>query len=104
MTGLGAPDPLHAGPGPRRRTRPSQALLELVSPWQVFANGTRWRAYLTKDLFFSGHTATTFLLVLYAWRCAAAARARPRRRTCSWWPRCSSRTCTTPSTWWARTR
>jgi membrane-associated phospholipid phosphatase len=24
--------------------------------------------YLTKDLFFSGHTATTLLLLLYAWR------------------------------------
>jgi hypothetical protein len=24
--------------------------------------------YLTKDLFFSGHTATTLLLLLYVWR------------------------------------
>ncbi len=41
--------------------------LSLLSPWQVFAEGAM-RAYLTQDLFFSGHTATTFLLVLYVWR------------------------------------
>ena len=31
--------------------------------------------YLTKDCFFSGHTATTFLLLLYVWRF-------PRLRAC----------------------
>jgi hypothetical protein len=66
LTGLGAPDPLRAGPGISGHA-PWQAFLELVSPWQVFAHGSM-RAYLTKDLFFSGHTATTFLLLLYAWR------------------------------------
>ncbi len=66
LTGLGAPDPAHAGPGIAGRD-PLQAFLELLSPWQVFAND-RMAAYLTKDLFFSGHTATTFLLLLYAWR------------------------------------
>jgi len=62
-TGLGAPDPARAGPGLGGRD-PFAAFLELVSPWQVFAHGSM-RAYLTKDLFFSGHTATTLLLVLY---------------------------------------
>ncbi len=66
LTGLGAPDPAHAGPGIAGHS-PWQAFLELLSPWQVFAHGSM-RAYLTKDLFFSGHTATTFLLLLYAWR------------------------------------
>jgi hypothetical protein len=71
MTGLGAPDPAVAGPGLGARSS-LDAFLQLVSPWHVFAKGTM-QAYLTKDLFFSGHTATTLLLLLYAWE-------RPRLR------------------------
>jgi len=65
-TGLGAPDPAHAGPGIGDRGF-LQAYAELLSPVGVFADGSA-RAYLTQDLFFSGHSATTFLLVLYLWR------------------------------------
>ncbi len=64
-TGLGAPDPAHAGRGIAGHD-PLQAFAELLSPWQVFAKDAM-AAYLTKDLFFSGHTATTFLLLLYLW-------------------------------------
>ncbi len=64
-TGLGAPDPAHAGPGVAGHD-PLQAFVELLSPWQVFAKDAM-AAYLTKDLFFSGHTATTFLMLLYLW-------------------------------------
>jgi hypothetical protein len=66
LTGLGVPDPATAGPGIAGRA-PLDAFLALLSPWQVFAEDAM-AAYLTKDLFFSGHTATTFLLVLYVWR------------------------------------
>ncbi len=72
LTGLGAPDPAVAGPGIAGHA-PLQAFVELLSPWQVFAKDAM-AAYLTKDLFFSGHTATTFLLALYLWRFP---RARP---------------------------
>lgn len=66
LTGLGPPNPAVAGPGLGDRPFWS-AYLDLLSPVGVFADGSA-RAYLTQDLFFSGHTATTFLLVLYLWR------------------------------------
>lgn len=71
LTTLGPPDPARAGAGLGGRSF-LEALLELLSPLGVFVDGSA-RAYLTQDLFFSGHTATTFLLVLYAWH-------RPRLR------------------------
>jgi len=71
LTGLGAPDPARAGPGLGDRGS-WEAWLALVSPVEVFGKGTL-SAYLTKDLFFSGHTATTLLLLLYLWH-------RPRLR------------------------
>ena len=63
LTGLGVPDPLHAGPGIGARDF-ATAFAELLSPVGVFERGAI-AAYLTKDLFFSGHVATTFLLWLY---------------------------------------
>ena len=65
LTGLGAPDPARAGPGLGGRSF-GEAFLALMSPVDVF--GGNAAAYLTKDLFFSGHAATTFLLLLYLWR------------------------------------
>jgi len=44
-----------------------QAFFDLIDPLGLFGRGPA-HVYLTKDLFFSGHTATTFLLLLYAWR------------------------------------
>ncbi len=69
LTGMGAPDPAHAGPGIGGRDFWT-AYGELLSPLGVFDRGAI-AAYLTKDLFFSGHVATTFLLWLYL-------RGRPR--------------------------
>jgi membrane-associated phospholipid phosphatase len=63
LTGLGPPDPAHAGPGIGTRSF-AEAYAELLSPVGVFDRGAI-AAYLTKDLFFSGHVATTFLLWLY---------------------------------------
>ena len=63
LTGMGVPDPVHAGPGIGARDFWT-AFAELLSPFGVFQRGAM-AAYLTKDLFFSGHVATTFLLWLY---------------------------------------
>ncbi len=71
LTGLGAPDPAHAGPGGAGADFVT-AWLQLVSPAAVFGRGAA-NVYLTKDLFFSGHAATTLLLFLYL-------RHRPRLR------------------------
>jgi len=65
LTGLGPPDPARAGPGLGGRGF-GEAWLALVSPVRIFGEGSM-AAYLTKDLFFSGHAATTFLLALYLW-------------------------------------
>lgn len=43
-----------------------QAFFQLLTPVSLFGQGPA-HVYLTKDLFFSGHTATTFLLLLYVW-------------------------------------
>lgn len=66
MTGLGPVRgaDVNAGISSEQRFR---ALLEILSPIGVFERDSP-HLYLTKDLFFSGHTATTFLLLLYVWR------------------------------------
>jgi len=71
VTTLGVPDAEHAGAGIGTKSWWA-AYVDLLSPIGVFADGSA-RAYLTQDLFFSGHAATTFLLVLYLWH-------RPRLR------------------------
>jgi hypothetical protein len=66
-TGLGpvhGPD-LNAGMGDAARW---SAFARLVTPVGFFDTNAGARVSLTKDLFFSGHTATTFLLLLYVWR------------------------------------
>lgn len=52
---------LHAGMSPHQRLSAFVALISL-NHWGSAPFG------LTKDLFFSGHTSTTFLLLLYVWR------------------------------------
>ncbi|MFZ5445374.1 MAG: phosphatase PAP2-related protein [Myxococcota bacterium] len=67
VTGLGPVrgDDLHAGMDFDTRLG---AFLHLITPFGFFDTGAGARVYLTKDLFFSGHTATTLLLLLYVWR------------------------------------
>jgi len=66
-TGLGPVrgDDLHAGMDLATRW---SAFLHLITPFGFFDTGAGARVYLTKDLFFSGHTSTTLLLLLYVWR------------------------------------
>jgi hypothetical protein len=71
LTGLGSPNAAHAGAGLMGKDL-LDAYLDLVSPIGVFVRGSA-HSYLTQDLFFSGHAATTFLMVLYLWN-------RPRLR------------------------
>lgn len=65
LTNFGPPDSAHLGPGIGDRSY-WRALFELISPIDVFGRDSM-KAYLTQDLFFSGHAATTFLLLLYCW-------------------------------------
>ncbi len=41
--------------------------IKIINPFSAFSGDT-WQVYLTKDLFFSGHTSSTFLLLLYTWK------------------------------------
>lgn len=41
-------------------------ILAIADPFQALGTDAAF-VYLTKDLFFSGHVATTFLLLLYVW-------------------------------------
>ncbi|MHC4473622.1 MAG: phosphatase PAP2-related protein [Planctomycetota bacterium] len=67
LTGLG---PVHLpDANPARLAEPgvtTRAFFEIVDPTGVFFRDSA-HIYLTKDLFFSGHVATTFLLLLYVW-------------------------------------
>ena len=65
-TGLGPVrgEDVNAGMSPLRRW---DALWQIANPFAALVNHTPG-VYLTKDLFFSGHTSTTLLLLLYVWK------------------------------------
>lgn len=67
VTGLGPVNgvDLHAGLDEETRW---EMFWRLVTPLGFFDAKGGASVSLTKDLFFSGHTATTFLLLLYVWR------------------------------------
>ena len=71
LTGFGPPNPLNAGPG-LAGTDFLSAYLRLLSPAGLFF-GDAPHVLLSKDMFFSGHTSTSFLVLLYLWH-------RPRLR------------------------
>lgn len=66
VTGLGPVrgDDVHAGVD----MLTWQNFTDIAAPWLFLARDAGARAWFTKDLFFSGHTATTCLLLLYVWR------------------------------------
>lgn len=65
LTTIGAPAsaPIHAS---TTNVPFFEAYCALLSPIEVFG-GDAIHVHLTQDLFFSGHAATTFLLLLYVW-------------------------------------
>ncbi len=67
VTGLGPVRGADVHAGMNWETRVS-AFFHLITPFGFFDTGAGANVYLTKDLFFSGHTATTLLLLLYVWK------------------------------------
>ncbi len=65
LTTLGAPASPHV-PTAAADVPFFDAYLALLSPVAVFGSNAI-QVHLTQDLFFSGHAATTFLLLLYVW-------------------------------------
>lgn len=66
VTGLGPVRGADVNAGMDRATF-WRAFFDILSPVGVFERNSP-HLYLTKDLFFSGHTGTTLLLLLYVWK------------------------------------
>ena len=67
-TGLG---PVRGGPELHVGLNDQEQLsawAQLATPFGSFLHDPTKPFYLSKDLFFSGHTASTFMLLLYVWR------------------------------------